>query len=40
MIDYVIEGSFVELMVNGNVIFLDKYGVNFMFIICLINFVG
>ncbi|EOW9196036.1 TPA: methyl-accepting chemotaxis protein [Vibrio cholerae] len=40
MTDYATEGSFAELMANGNVIFSDKQGVNLMPITRPINFAG
>ncbi|EJL6576648.1 methyl-accepting chemotaxis protein [Vibrio cholerae] len=40
MTDYATEGSFAELMANGNVIFSDKQGVNLTPITRPINFAG
>nr|MVE67604.1 methyl-accepting chemotaxis protein [Vibrio cholerae] len=40
MTDYATEGSFAELMANGNVIFSDKHGVNLTPITRPINFAG
>ncbi|EGR1278785.1 methyl-accepting chemotaxis protein [Vibrio cholerae] len=40
MTDYATEGSFAELMTNGNVIFSDKQGVNLTPITRPINFAG
>ncbi|HFG1515464.1 TPA: methyl-accepting chemotaxis protein [Vibrio cholerae] len=40
MTDYATEGSFAELMANGNVIFSDKQGVNLTTITRPINFAG
>ena len=40
MTDYATEGSFAELMANGNVIFSDKHGVNLTPITSPINFAG
>ncbi|EOW9301898.1 methyl-accepting chemotaxis protein [Vibrio cholerae] len=40
MTNYATEGSFAELMANGNVIFSDKQGVNLTPITRLINFAG